>query len=113
MNKFTTAMYRFVGMLPQKQLQDYLVRAVAGYGERVQAAEVSDKDLADTTNKISTLAGLSSISFQKKEKLNTLVGDVLNRDGAFVEGSNFKLTSGMQAAMKLIDTCRTDIRVRF
>ena len=98
-------------MLPQKELQDYLVRAVTGYGERVQAADISDKDLQDTTMKISTLAGLSSIDFKKKEKLFGLVSEVLKLKSAFVEGSKFKLSVGMQSAMKLIDNCRQDIRV--
>lgn len=49
---------RFVGMLPQEQLQQYLVRAVTGYGERVQGQEVSEKDLADITNAVRILAGM-------------------------------------------------------
>ena len=28
---------RFLGMLPQDQLQQFIVRAVTGYGERIQA----------------------------------------------------------------------------
>lgn len=48
---------RFVGMLPQEQLQQFLVRAVTGFGERVQGKEVSEQDLADTTSAVRILAG--------------------------------------------------------
>ena len=34
-------LFRFVGMLPQDQLQQFIVRAVTGYGDRVQA-DVND-----------------------------------------------------------------------
>ena len=44
-------------MLPQDELQQYLVRAVTGFGERVQAKEVSEQDLADTTKAVRILAG--------------------------------------------------------
>jgi hypothetical protein len=45
-------------MLPSEQLQQYLVRAVTGFGERVQAKDVSEQELQDAGAKISTLAGL-------------------------------------------------------
>jgi hypothetical protein len=45
-------------MLPSEQLQQYLVRAVTGFGERVQGKDVSEQELQDASAKISTLAGL-------------------------------------------------------
>lgn len=48
---------RFVGLLPPEQLQDYIVRAVTGFGERVQANEVSDEELKEITQAISIQAG--------------------------------------------------------
>ena len=60
---------RFVGMLPQDQLQNFMVRVVTGYGERIQA-DISDGELRDLTTKISFLAGLGSFNVKKKEKLN-------------------------------------------
>ena len=47
---------RFVGMLPSEQLQQYLMRAVTGLGDRVQA-EVTDRDLRETSGRVSSLAG--------------------------------------------------------
>jgi hypothetical protein len=47
-------------MLPSEQLQKYLVRAVTGFGERVQAQDVSEQDLKEAGAKISTLAGTSA-----------------------------------------------------
>jgi hypothetical protein len=34
-------LFRFIGMLPQDQLQQFIVRAVTGYGDRVQG-DVND-----------------------------------------------------------------------
>lgn len=50
-------MNRFVGMLPTEDLQKYLVRAVTGFGERVQEKEVSETELHDAGAKITQLAG--------------------------------------------------------
>ena len=44
-------------MLPQEQLQQFLVRAVTGFGERVQAQEVTEAGLAETTSAVRLLAG--------------------------------------------------------
>lgn len=46
-----------VGMAPTDQLQQFLVRAVTGYGERIQANEVSESELNDKTFKMNTMAG--------------------------------------------------------
>ena len=43
-------------MLPSDQLQQFLVRAVTGFGDRVQQ-ELTDKDYQELTAKISNLAG--------------------------------------------------------
>ena len=53
---YVICIQRFVGMLPSEQLQQFLVRAVTGFGERVQQ-ELTDKDYDDLTSKISNLAG--------------------------------------------------------
>ena len=44
-------------MLPSDQLQKFLVRAVTGFGERVQDKDVSEADLRDTGAKLTQLAG--------------------------------------------------------
>jgi hypothetical protein len=49
--------HRFVGMLPQEQLQTYLVRAVTGVGARVQPSEDSEEQFAEASQKLSLLAG--------------------------------------------------------
>ena len=49
---------RFLGMLPGEQIQQFLVRLVTGYGERVQS-ELSEAELSDLTFKVSNYAGKS------------------------------------------------------
>lgn len=49
---------RFVGMLPSEQLQTYIVRAVTGFGERVQAKDFSVQDLAAAETRVVSVAGL-------------------------------------------------------
>eukprot|EP01041_Mallomonas_annulata_P002820 gene2820-5543_t len=66
---------RFVGMLPQDDLQSFLIRAITGYGDRVQGAEVSEADLKELTEKLS----------MTKEKLKSLVAEALSLPGAFLE----------------------------
>lgn len=44
-------------MLQPNQIQDFLVRAVTGLGERVQSKDLTDQDLSDMTYKIRNLAG--------------------------------------------------------
>jgi hypothetical protein len=53
--------HRFVGMLPQEQLQTYLVRAVTGVGARVQPSEDSEEQFAEASQKLSLLAGTGGI----------------------------------------------------
>jgi hypothetical protein len=45
-------------MLPSDQLQQFLVRALTGIGNRVQAKDVTDAELRDTAAKIRSLAGV-------------------------------------------------------
>jgi hypothetical protein len=45
-------------MLPQDQLQQYLVRAVTGYGNRVQGDATSDGVFASLTQKLRQMAGV-------------------------------------------------------
>ena len=52
-----TFLFRFVGMLPNDQLQKYVVRAVTGFGDRVQEKDISVRDLAEAEDKVVTLAG--------------------------------------------------------
>jgi hypothetical protein len=49
-------------MLPSEQLQQFLVRAVTGFGERVQQ-ELAEKDFEDLTSKMSNLAGIIGHNF--------------------------------------------------
>ncbi len=46
-------------MLPNDQLQKYVVRAVTGFGDRdrVQEKDISVRDLAEAEEKVVTLAG--------------------------------------------------------
>mmetsp|Transcript_31174 Transcript_31174/g.52609 ORF Transcript_31174/g.52609 Transcript_31174/m.52609 type:complete len:877 (+) Transcript_31174:43-2673(+) len=101
---------RFVGMLPQDQLQTFVVRAISGYGERVQGKDISEKELEETTQKMTIMAGMASISFKKKEKLYQLVQGAMELDGAYAEGSNFALSQGVKTALLYIDNLRRDIR---
>jgi len=53
----TMTAIRFVGMLPPNKLQDFFVRLVTGFGERVQPEETSDEELKDFTQKLTLAAG--------------------------------------------------------
>ena len=104
--KFTD---RFVGMLPQEQLQQFLVRCVTGFGERVQADEVSDDDLLESTRKLSSLAGLSSISFKKREKILSLVDQTIAMEGA-VDPETGAMTPNLKVALLYISNAAGDVR---
>jgi len=102
--KFTD---RFVGMLPQEQLQAFLVRAVTGYGKRVQS-DVSDTDLRDATNRVASVAGLASVSFKAREKLRTLVDDAMALQGAVeTDGS---MSAGAKTAILYINNAAKSVR---
>lgn len=102
---------RFVGMLPQDQLQNFLVRVVTGYGDRVQAADISDSQLKELTTKISFLAGLGSFNVKKKEKLNSMIDEALNMDGGMDQSSG-ALSAAIQTALLYIENASKDVRVR-
>ena len=44
-------------MLPTEQLQQFLLRAVTGAGARVQATEVTEKDLQEAEGRLRMMAG--------------------------------------------------------
>ena len=79
---------RFVGMLPTDQLQNFLVRLVTGFGDRVQKDDITVAMLDEYTSSITNMIGLSSISFKKKEKLYKLVDEVMNMDDAYQSNSS-------------------------
>lgn len=103
--KFTD---RFVGMLPQEQLQQFLVRSVTGYGARVQAAEVTDEDLNEATKRVGSVAGLASISFKAREKLRGLVDEALSLEGS--TGSDGGMSAGVKTTIMYISNAAKDIR---
>jgi thioredoxin len=98
---------RFVGMLPQEQLQQYIVRAVTGYGERVQK-DISDAALKEFTQKISIMAGLASFSFKKKTKLNLWVDEALALEGGMDDRGT--ISPSVRAALQYIDNASKDVR---
>eukprot|EP01039_Chlorochromonas_danica_P005820 gene5820-6409_t len=102
---------RFVGMLPGEQIQQFLVRAVTGYGERVQGAEFGDREASQLTFKVATLAGLSALSGQKKQKLLSLIDAALSQEEAFQmnESGRLSLASGPATALSYIQNARKDI----
>jgi thioredoxin len=106
---------RFVGLLPGEQIQEFLVRAVTGYGKRVQGDQIDDRTLNDLTMRIQMLAGMASIGFKKKASLHTLVEQALQEEDAFVIPPGTKkieLAEGVQKAMNYILNARNDISVR-
>jgi thioredoxin len=48
---------KFVGMLPQDQLQTFLVRTITGFGDRVQADQISEQDLDTLSRSLANFAG--------------------------------------------------------
>ena len=102
--KFTD---RFVGMLPQEQLQQFLVRCVTGFGERVQADEISDDDLMESTRKLSSLAGLASISFKKREKILSLVDETVAMEGV-IDPETRAMTPNLKVALLYISNAAKD-----
>ena len=104
--KFTD---RFVGMLPQEQLQQFLVRCVTGFGERVQADEISDDDLMESTRKLSSLAGLASISFKKREKILSLVDETVAMEGV-IDPETRAMTPNLKVALLYISNAAKDVR---
>ena len=100
---------KFVGMLPQEELQQFLVRSVTGFGDRVQA-ETSDAELKEVTGKVGQFAGLASLSFKNKEKLLNLVEDALQLEGAF--NSDYSYTDALKSTMLYLTNAQKNIRVK-
>jgi hypothetical protein len=96
-------------MLPQDQLQQFIVRAVTGFGDRVQAAEVNDAVLKEATAKVSVLAGMATMSTKKKSKLYELIQGALDLpNGMAADGS---LSEGIKTALAYINNAAKDVRV--
>ena len=103
--KFTD---RFVGMLPQEQLQQFLVRTITGYGDRVQKNEVTDTMMDDATKDISQLAGLALLDFKKREKIRSMIDAALVLPGGADEQG--ALSNGAKISMKYLANVGKDIR---
>jgi len=99
---------RFVGMLPQEELQQFLVRSVTGFGDRVQGADVSEQDLRDATARIGSVAGLAAISFKAREKLRTLVDETMAMPGSMAEDGTVEV--GIKTALLYINNAAKDVR---
>ena len=100
---------KFVGMLPQDELQTFIVRLITGYGDRVQGDQFSVTDLNALTSKVANFAGLTSLSFKKLSKLKALVDEALDIQGALNDAGN--PSEGVSTAMKLIRNANSDIKV--
>ena len=60
-------------MLPTEQLQQFLLRAVTGAGARVQAAEVTEKDLQETEGRLRMMAGYCVLLLLLKLLISAIV----------------------------------------
>lgn len=100
-------------MIQGEQIQQFLVRAVTGYGERVTEKELTDKDFDAMTERVTNIAGLASISFKKKEKLFQLVSEAMDQDDAFIttEDGSRQPHPGVKVALAYIENCRKDVLV--
>ena len=96
-------------MLPQDQLQQFLVRVVTGFGERVQGKDITEAQLAEITHKVSFLAGLGSFSTAKKSKLNAMVDAALALEGG-IDVDSGALSPAIQTALLYIDNASKDVR---
>ena len=101
---------RFVGMLPQEELQQFIVRAVTGYGGRVQEEQISNAELDAMTRKLANFAGLTSLSFKKLSLLKSKVDAILTEEDAFKEDGSPE--DGLVKAMKIVKKAHADIRVK-
>lgn len=117
---FTVAQGQFVdkvvGGLPPPQLQSYLVRAVTGYGDRVQSKDVSDAMLKELSQRVQSTVGLASITMKKKSLLNQLVEEAMQLPEAFLsieQGGNkvkFEVADGIRLVMTYLENARREIR---
>jgi len=116
---------RFIGMVQSDQLQNFLIRLVTGYGDRIQKEEITIEMLDEYTSLITNMIGLTSISFKKKAKIYQLVEEMMNMDDAYdalssssssssspsASTKSYSLSEGMKTALLYINNCRKDIRV--
>ncbi len=102
--KFTD---RFVGMLPQDQMQEFLVRCVSG-GMGPRRSDITDEDLGEATRKLSSMAGLAAITFKKREKILNMVDAALDMEGGLEEGGGMSV--GVKTALLYIGNAAKDIR---
>lgn len=100
---------RFLGMLPSDQIQQFLVRAVTGYGDRVQT-DMSDEQLKQLTDKMTNMAGLASLTFKKKELFQTLISQALSEVDAWTEDGTV-LSQSVQTVLAYISNAAKDIMV--
>ena len=100
---------KFVGMLPQDQLQQFLVRVITGYGAKVQQENNDDKTLDGLTFKVNNYAGLAALDFKKREKIRSLVDEaILSLDGGYnAETGTF--SPGVRTALQYINNAAKDI----
>ncbi len=59
---FFILLHRFVGLLSGEKIQQFLIRAVLGSGNRVQPDELGKDDFESITKSVSLLAGSMSIN---------------------------------------------------
>lgn len=105
--KFTD---RFVGLLQPEMLEQFIVRAVTGYGDPVQP-DITASELDTITSQMNNLAGLASITFKKKEALYKQVDEALDNDDAWQStSSSVSLSDGIKTALLYISKAQGDIR---
>lgn len=100
---------KFVGMLPQDQLQQFLVRVITGYGAKVQQENNDDQTLGGLTFKVNNYAGLAALDFKKREKIRTLVDEaILGLDGGY-NAESATYSAGVKTALQYINNAAKDI----
>jgi hypothetical protein len=59
MKCFTIAITRFVGVPPTDQLQQFIVRCVTAYGDRIQGNDISEAEISKLNAQMANMAGNS------------------------------------------------------
>jgi len=99
---------RFVGMLPQDSLQQFLVRAITGYGERVQN-EMSESEFEQMTSQLWIMAGLANMTTKKKARIEQLVDDALDKQNTEDGSRTHTLSNGVKTSLLYISNAAKDI----